>query len=169
MCAASGIAGSRRPGVQGPATRWPLQGGGSRSRVGSFLQDCLQPMVPSTVSSASRCCLGLPVGWYGVGRSWFQDETCGRSPSWVCRCFCWGVGAGELTTVVTRSKAPTYPVRRPSSQRLVQDEAIGAAARLQTPGPASLGTPGRGQSPSTGWGGCSWLGLTQDFVDHMVQ
>lgn len=40
------------------------------------------------VQSARRCCLGLPVGWYGVGRSWFQDETCGRSPSWVCRCFC---------------------------------------------------------------------------------
>lgn len=54
LCAGSRVAGSKRPDSRAlilNATRWPLQGGSSRSRVGSFLRNSLQPMVPSMVSS----------------------------------------------------------------------------------------------------------------------
>lgn len=168
LCAVSGVTGSRRPESPGPCYKVATPRRKLSVKGGILSTD--QPAAHGAqhgVQSASRCWVGLPVGWCGVGRSWFQGERCARAASWVCRCFCQGVG--ELTTVATRSKAPAYPVRWPSSQRLAQDEGVGAAARLRTPASASQGTPGKGQSPSNGWGGCSWLGLRQDLVGQMVQ
>lgn len=90
----AGWASERRLCVLGAASRAP----GVQRVQGSDTERCkvatprrklsVKGGTLSTEQSAGRCRLALPAGWGGVGRSWFPGEKCGRSPSWVCRCFC---------------------------------------------------------------------------------
>lgn len=83
----------------------------SQLRAGSFLQNGLQPMMPSTVScllaGAGEGFQQGGVGWEGPGFG-VKALPPPPAPSCVCRCFC--PGMAELTTVVTKPKAPTYAV-----------------------------------------------------------